>query len=246
MSAIAEKATRGKSCPTSSRVARSEEIVTENPQASYYRARYYNPSLQRFISEDPIRFSGGINFYRYVQDSPSNFIDPMGETIGLGNRLDLPGLGGIDMYERTNAYNAYETALLYLSQSPDASAIIQELQQSPNLYMIYVSDEYKKDQTIGSPNSQAVHWNPHKGGCTFRSRGAESPALLLMHELIHLDLRQRGFDPGEEATTQILDQIAAQLGEAARADYGDSTYSETPWPLPIPSTPLAGRNCGCK
>jgi RHS repeat-associated protein len=33
----------------------------------YYRARYYNPQLQRFISEDPLGFSGGdVNLYAYA------------------------------------------------------------------------------------------------------------------------------------------------------------------------------------
>jgi RHS repeat-associated protein len=32
----------------------------------YYRARYYSPELQRFISEDPIGLEGGdVNFYLY-------------------------------------------------------------------------------------------------------------------------------------------------------------------------------------
>lgn len=44
----------------------------------FYRARYYNPQLQRFISEDPIGFMGGINKYDYVLDSPTNFNDPSG------------------------------------------------------------------------------------------------------------------------------------------------------------------------
>jgi len=44
----------------------------------YYRARYYSPTLQRFISEDPIRFLGGINYYRYVDNNPVNFNDPYG------------------------------------------------------------------------------------------------------------------------------------------------------------------------
>ena len=44
----------------------------------YYRARYYDPTIGRFIGEDPIRFSSGINFYDYVGDSPLNFRDPLG------------------------------------------------------------------------------------------------------------------------------------------------------------------------
>ncbi len=46
---------------------------------NYYRARYYHPGLQRFITEDPIGFGGGdINFYAYVFNDPLNFRDPDG------------------------------------------------------------------------------------------------------------------------------------------------------------------------
>jgi RHS repeat-associated protein len=77
----------------------------------YYRARYYHPELQRFISEDPIGFGGGdANLYAYVRNNPTNFVDPSGydreaagETFqpglpaGLpgGPKGDTPGLGGI-------------------------------------------------------------------------------------------------------------------------------------------------------
>ena len=45
----------------------------------YYRARYYDPAIGRFISEDPIGFDGGnVNFYAYVHDSPTNLVDPSG------------------------------------------------------------------------------------------------------------------------------------------------------------------------
>ena len=45
----------------------------------YYRARYYHPGLQRFISEDPIGFAGGeVNLYGYVRNNPLMFIDPLG------------------------------------------------------------------------------------------------------------------------------------------------------------------------
>src|SRR5262249_8800436 len=46
----------------------------------YYRARYYNPTLGRFISEDPIGFAGGdSNLYAYVSNDPTNTTDPTGE-----------------------------------------------------------------------------------------------------------------------------------------------------------------------
>lgn len=46
----------------------------------FNRARYYNTTLQRFISEDPIGFSGGdTNLYAYVWNSPTNFVDPGGQ-----------------------------------------------------------------------------------------------------------------------------------------------------------------------
>ena len=44
----------------------------------YYRTRYYDASIGRFISADPIGFIGGINFYAYCLNDPVNFIDPFG------------------------------------------------------------------------------------------------------------------------------------------------------------------------
>lgn len=57
----------------------------------YYRARYYDPQLQRFLSEDPIEFNGGdINLYAYVRNSPLTFSDPY----GLEAPLPLPTFPG--------------------------------------------------------------------------------------------------------------------------------------------------------
>ncbi len=59
--------------------------------ACFNRARYYDPSLERFLGEDPLRFNAGdINFYRYVGNSPVNFVDPSGEwAILLGLVIDI-------------------------------------------------------------------------------------------------------------------------------------------------------------
>lgn len=45
----------------------------------YSRARWYDPKIGRFISEDPIGFRGGdVNLYGYVWNNPQNYTDPFG------------------------------------------------------------------------------------------------------------------------------------------------------------------------
>ena len=45
----------------------------------FYRARYYSPTFQRFIAQDPIGFSGGDpNLYGYVFEDPVSYFDPFG------------------------------------------------------------------------------------------------------------------------------------------------------------------------
>ena len=58
----------------------------------YYRARYYDPTLGRFINGDPIGFAGGdVNFYVYVQNNPVNFVDPDGRFL---QSIIAGGVGG--------------------------------------------------------------------------------------------------------------------------------------------------------
>jgi RHS repeat-associated protein len=56
----------------------------ENDQTGlyFYRARYYDPVLKQFISEDPIGITAGPNFYAYVDGSPVNLRDPEGLQAG--------------------------------------------------------------------------------------------------------------------------------------------------------------------
>ena len=50
----------------------------DNTGLQYNRARYYNPALGRFISEDPIGIGGGIDVYTYADDNPVQEVDPSG------------------------------------------------------------------------------------------------------------------------------------------------------------------------
>jgi len=44
----------------------------------YFRARFYDPSVGRFLSKDPAGMVDGTNLYAYVGDNPVNRVDPTG------------------------------------------------------------------------------------------------------------------------------------------------------------------------
>jgi RHS repeat-associated protein len=85
--------------------ARQNEGEVGRGRDYYYRARYYNAEVGRFISEDPIGFAGRdvnfytyadsvgkhssmeTNFYSYAFNNPVNFMDL------LGLSADEPGIG---------------------------------------------------------------------------------------------------------------------------------------------------------
>ena len=72
----------------------------------YYRFRYFDPTVGRFVSEDPIGFDGGINFYLYVQNNPSLLIDPFGLSSMTFNRAN----GSLTLYDKDGTVVAVCTA----------------------------------------------------------------------------------------------------------------------------------------
>jgi RHS repeat-associated protein len=96
----------------------------------YYRARFYDATTGRFLSEDPIGMVGGLNVYRYAEGDPISLVDPLGlksdwlddfqtglDLLGL-----IPGLG-----EPVDGLNA----LIYLGRGQYGNAALSAAAMVP-------------------------------------------------------------------------------------------------------------------
>ena len=108
----------------------------------YYRARYYNPRLQRFIAEDPTGFKAGdTNFYAYVGNSPADFLDPLGlfESDPL-LRATIPGQVSWD-----NSVTDFQSGN-YLGSGINATAMLGEQM----LFVLFVGQAKVAQQCLAS------------------------------------------------------------------------------------------------
>jgi RHS repeat-associated protein/uncharacterized repeat protein (TIGR01451 family) len=79
-------------------------VMHEDNGLEYMRSRYYNSEEGRFLTSDPIGLGGGdLNLYRYVFNSPLDFVDPVGTDKFSNFLLGVIGGGSIIVALTTTA-----------------------------------------------------------------------------------------------------------------------------------------------
>ena len=148
-------------------------IYKSSTSLYYYRARYYDPSVGRFLSEDPIGFfGGGVDFYSYVGNSAVDLVDPMGDHALLNPKSRCAKVfadalkTGLCPEDFASAFNAAaSTVPIFTVRSPNSPAA--ELTQDA------VSGNGKQG-TLGAPFFGVI--NP---ATAFTITNGKQPAIVL-------------------------------------------------------------------
>ncbi len=138
----------------------------------FYRARYYDPSVGRFASEDSIGFAGGNNFYRYVLNRPNDFADPA----GLAPNCSMTPAGL--QCDSSNAAIDYQIAVLnalFPNSSPQGASLVVHMSCDDVSRILANSGYYTGGfWSVGNWLSQNpfLFFDPvfHSGGSEWRNR----------------------------------------------------------------------------
>jgi len=118
----------------------------------YYRARYYNPYLGRFLQTDPVGYGDGMNLYAYCKNNPVDYLDPSGLFNIISPQIDLKSFGKklAEIEEKVSAY--YNNPFVYIGfqkENGDRYAIYGQVTSRMDLYgKIFFSAEQPTDKIV--------------------------------------------------------------------------------------------------
>ena len=137
----------------------------------YYRARYYDPTCGRFLSEDPLEIQAGDwHPYRHTWNDPVNHTDPLGLT-GLVANLSRGVLGALatDLAVPDPSDLAWPKWLAWAAAGAVAGTVLWltgEEEAPPRAEPLY--DSLADDQPEGDDDCPAASAHLRKGRCAER------------------------------------------------------------------------------
>jgi RHS repeat-associated protein len=129
--------------------------LDEETGLMYYYARYYSPTLGRFIGRDPLEYVDGKNLYEYVGGATVNALDPLGfgQVLWDGTRVNRDGTLDTSTTE-TRMGDLGETKARY-ERANNVIEFLNEHPPGPPVGPLVVED-------IG-PSSALDHWRNGTG-----------------------------------------------------------------------------------
>jgi RHS repeat-associated protein len=161
-----------------------------------YRARYFDPTVGRFISEDPIRFRGGANFYRYVANNPMDFRDPLGlcppaNPLVPANPCNSAGGAPDPSVYQAKGQEAQSNAVLdfyYLSEFMRGRSLDAQVQYGGSpayanyAFGVYMSAAgYTLDQALSGADIIAEHFSHYPASTTMDPNHTFTPMVNVMN-----------------------------------------------------------------
>ena len=170
----------------------------------YYRARYYDSQIGRFISEDPAGpITGGLNLYAYVSNGSPNFMDPTGleqlkdcpENCARANRTKLRlklkttptrNLQGYEINYELTGMNPGESYVVFQAESNHSRG--ENTPHGPGSYgdaPNVFNDQFgfgalqQSSDSVQTFYAIPVTWSKNRnGGWEYRERGPGLPILV--------------------------------------------------------------------
>jgi RHS repeat-associated protein len=118
----------------------------------YVRARYYDPKLRRFISEDPIGLAGGINAFAFAGGDPINVSDPSGLDPCTAEQYDH---GWRDVQVGVEGGPDSKTECM----SPAGAPPIVITGQAPGFWDSFLSNLWNSEEILSTQNVDEVPGN---------------------------------------------------------------------------------------
>jgi len=142
----------------------------------YLRARYYDPTIGRFLAEDPSR--AGLNWYTYCGNNPVNFVDPFGldailinkPVDNVANVIGTEHMGGFFQDENDDWWFFFWGDTVQYVQVDDAS--IFDSLDSMNQWLIDYRDPNNPDLRLLNPDNPYRDSVYIKGDFTASHEGA--------------------------------------------------------------------------